>query len=320
VTNKLFRDARSSFVRAAARREARQSSPAVDHRQVTSTSGSTESVVQRPEHSAAGAIHQCILRKLNAVKTTITSRLASASHSSDVFPSPDPPQTVMSNFDPVFLMEVERLINRLQPKTSPLEVVPVSVLKHCKAQLAVAIVHLANLSFSTGQFPVTLKIGWVTPRLEKAGLDTADFKNFRPITNLSTTSKIIERLALNRMRRCITESPNYGKLQSAYRQGHSTETARGKIMDDIIKTVDGGWVVALASLDISAAFDAVDHDVLVRRLEDEFGITGTCSRWIQSYLTGRTTVVQVGQSSSAAAAVQLGVPRGSVLGPILYTA
>jgi Reverse transcriptase (RNA-dependent DNA polymerase) len=154
---------------------------------------------------------------------------------------------------------------------------------------------------------------------KKAGLDTVDFKNFRPITNLSTISKIIERLALNRMRRCITESPNYGKLQSAYRQGHSTKTALVKIMDDIIKTVDCS-VVALASLDISAAFDAVDHDVLVRRLEDEFGITGTCSRWIQSYLTGRTTVVHVGQSSSAAAAVQFRVPQGSVLGPILYTA
>jgi Reverse transcriptase (RNA-dependent DNA polymerase) len=141
--------------------------------------------------------------------------------------------------------------------------VPVSVLMQCKAELAVAIAHLANLSFSTGQFPTTLKTGWVTPLLKKAGLDTADFKNFRPITNLSTKSKIIERLALNRMRRCITESPNYGKLQSAYRQGHSTETALVKIMDDIIKTADGGSVVALASLDISAAFDAVDHDVLV---------------------------------------------------------
>lgn len=93
-----------------------------------------------------------------------------------------------------------------------------------------------------------------------------------------------------------------------------------KIMDDIIEAVDGGSVVALASLDISAAFDAVDHDILVRRLEDEFGITGTCSRWIQSYLTDRSTVVHVGKSSSTAAAVHFGVPQGSVLGPILYTA
>ncbi len=226
----------------------------------------------------------------------------------------------MSCFDPVEPIEVERIIQRLQPKTSPLDIVPIAVFKQCKTELSVVIAHLANLSFASGRFPTIWKKGLVTPLLKKTGLDVNDLKNFRPITNLSTISKIIERLAQNRLKRFITESPNFGQLQSAYRQGHSTETALTKMMDDIIRAVDEGCVVALMSLDISAAFDAVDHDVLVERLENEFGITGTCSQWIRSYLTDRSSVVRVGKSLSAAVPVRCGVPQGSVLGPMLYTA
>ena len=123
-----------------------------------------------------------------------------------------------------------------------------------------------------------MKTGWVTPLLKKVGLDTSDFKNFRPITNLSTFSKILERLAQNRLKHHITQSPNFGQFQSAYRQGHSTETALTKMMDDILTAVDNGSVVALMSLDISAAFDAVNHDILVQRLSDEFGIVGNLLR------------------------------------------
>ncbi len=157
----------------------------------------------------------------------------------------------------------------------------------------------------------------MTPLLKKEGLNTSELKNFRPITNLSTISKTIERLALTRLKPFITSSVNFGQLQSAYRQGHSTESALNKIYDDMLSDIDSGSVVAVMSLDISAASDAVDHSILLQRLEDEFGIIGVCRDWISSYLTGRTSTVHVGSSVSSVTTAQYGVPQGSVLGPIL---
>ena len=160
-----------------------------------------------------------------------------------------------------------------------------------------------------------MKIGWVTPLLKKAGLDDANLKNFCPVTKLSTISKIIERLASTRLKQIITLSPNFCQSQSAYRQGHSTESALNKILDDLLCDIDEGSIVTVMSLDISAAFDAVDHTVLIRRLEAEFGIFGLCRQWISSYLTGRSYSVHVGSSTSSVTMATCGVPHCSVLGP-----
>jgi hypothetical protein len=159
----------------------------------------------------------------------------------------------------------------------------------------------------------------VTPLLKKPGLDVADYKNFRPITNLTTISKLLERLALARVKSFIVTSPNFCPLQSAYRSSHSTETALIKIMDDILSEIDHGSVVSLVSLDISAAFDTISHKTIIKRLEDEFGIVGTALLWFQSYLSDRTFSVRVGSTSSSAVPVSTGVPQGSVLGPLLFT-
>ena len=93
-----------------------------------------------------------------------------------------------------------------------------------------------------------------------------------------------------------------------------------KIVDDILALVDSGSAVALISLDISAAFDTVSHPKLLARVETEFGIEGAALGWINSYLSNRTFFVRVGDSSSAVVALSSGVPQGSVLGPILFTA
>ena len=283
-TNKLFRDARSSYVRH--QLDEKRDNP----RQLWKTVKALLHPGQQRQwfegqntEQLASSISAFFANKLRSVKTSVAAGLASAIGGVDVCPPPQLPISTMSSFDPVDPIEVERIINQLQPKTSPLDIVPVSVMKLCKAELSVVIANLANLSFTSGCFPTMMKIGWVTPLLKKAGLDVTDFKNFRPITNLSTISKLLERLAHNRLKQCITASPNFSRLQSAYRQGHSTETALTKIMDDIFGAIDDGSVVALMSLDISAAFDAVNHDVLIQRLEDEFGIAGMCGKWIRSY-------------------------------------
>ena len=136
---------------------------------------------------------------------------------------------------------------------------------------------MAN-AFVAGRFSSTWKAGLMTPLLKKPGLDAGDFKNFRPITNLTTLSKILERLALAGLKSHIVTSPNYCSLQSAYRIAQCTETALVKIVDDILTLVDSGSAVALVGLDISAAFGIVGHSKLLSRLEHDFSIEGAALR------------------------------------------
>ena len=92
-----------------------------------------------------------------------------------------------------------------------------------------------------------------------------------------------------------------------------------KIVDDIIGHIDGGSVVAQVSLDISAAFDMVDHNLLLERLRVEFGLTGAARDWIASYLRSRSFFVRIGQSLSSICSSNAGISQGSVLGPVLFT-
>ena len=107
-------------------------------------------------------------------------------------------------------------------------------------------------------------------------------------------------------------------LLSAYRVGHSTETALLKIVNDLLSTLDDGKVSLLSLLDLSSAFDTIDHSTLLSRLQHTFGISGNALSWFSSYLTGRTQVVSVYGFKSNPAELEFGVPQGSVLGPILF--
>jgi len=99
------------------------------------------------------------------------------------------------------------------------------------------------------------------------------FWKYRPISNLSTISKVLERLVLTRLRPHLLASPNFSQYQSAYRKGHSTETALLEVMDGVYTAADNRQVTVLISLDLSAAFDTVDHMILLQRLQSEFGVT-----------------------------------------------
>ena len=157
------------------------------------------------------------------------------------------------------------------------------------------------------------------PRLlKKPGLSKSDPSNFRPISNLNTIGKILERLALARLLPHLSISPSFSPLQSAYRKFHSTETALLKLTNDIMDTIDSGKVTILAALDMSAAFDTLDHTTLLHRLEHTFGLSGTVHTWIHSYLTNRSSFVKIDSSSSSCDISSTGVPQGSVLGPLLF--
>ena len=175
--------------------------------------------------------------------------------------------------------------------------------------------HTSPTYLSRPVLPICLESRPGGATTQKAGLNTNDFKSFRPITNLTTLSKLLECLALARLKPHVVTSPNYSPLQSAYRAAHSTETAMVKIVDHILSIVDSGSVVALVGLDISAAFDTVSHRNLLSRFEHDFSMEGVALEWINSYLSKRTFFVRVGRSSSAVAQMCSGVPQDSVLGP-----
>ena len=107
-------------------------------------------------------------------------------------------------------------------------------------------------------------------------------------------------------------------FQSAYKNFHSTETALVRVQNDILCAIDNNESVILLLLDLSAAFDTVDHSILLSRLRDRFGVNGTAAAWFESYLTSRTQFVRVNDCRSTQRSLERGVPQGSVLGPLLY--
>ena len=256
--------------------------------------------------------------KLEKIKRTILDRLESLCHIDIHFHLPSTPQ-FLSELAPVTAEEVFKIILNLKPKTSPLDYLPTKILKSCPGLFAPLIAHLANLSFQSGRFPTKFKSAQVTPLLKKDGLDPSDLLNLRPISNLNTLSKILEKLALARLSPHITSSPNFNPFQSGFRPGHSTETTLLKVTNDILCNADDGSATFLLSLDISAAFDAMDHKLLAARAQDVFGVTGNALNWLTSYLEGRHFFIALGSAKSDTLSSTTGVPQGSVLGPFLFS-
>ena len=133
---------------------------------------------------------------------------------------------------------------------------------------------IINNSISTGIFPSQFKQAVVRPLLKKNDLDPKILKNYRPVSNLNFISKIVEKVIMQRLDEHLNQHSLHDPLQSAYRKDHSTKTAITKIHHDIITSLDEGRRTVLASLDLSAAFDTVDHDILLHRLCTYYGIRG----------------------------------------------
>ena len=168
---------------------------------------------------------------------------------------------------PLTVIDVVAVIRSLPDKECRSYPLPTYVLKDKVVVMAPFLVELMNRSLVLGVVPSVFKSAYITPLLKKADLDQDDAKSYRPISNLSVLSKLLERLVAWQVFDCFTSSNLLPKLQSVYRAHHSTETAVLKVMVDILRAVDGGDLALLTLLDLSAAFDTVDHVTLLRRLE-----------------------------------------------------
>ena len=145
------------------------------------------------------------------------------------------------------------------------------------------------------------------------------FKNFRPVSNLAFVSKLDETVVAKQLQHYLDCSNLFPVFQSAYRQNHSTETALLRVMNDILLNMNDQRVTLLILLDLSAAFDTVNHDTILRRLEYSFVIQGKALSWFASYLSGRTQRIMINESLSEPFKLECGVPQGSCLGPLLFT-
>ena len=193
----------------------------------------------------------------------------------------------------------------------------------CALQLSPIVATLFNKSLATGCFPSEFKKAVVRPLLKKTGLDASQPKNYRPVSNLPFLSKLLERVVQNRLQAFLDSNDLMPRTQSAYRQFHSTESAVTKVYGDMLLAADTGQVTALCLLDLTAAFDTVDHELLMLSLERQFGIRGVALEWFRSYLVDRSFRVIYAGATSNVVYIVCSVPQGSVLGPrlfILYTA
>ena len=157
----------------------------------------------------------------------------------------------------------------------------------------------------------------ITNSFLKLGLELV-YKNLRLVSNLPMVSKLAEKAAVGQLFRHCSDNPPLPVHQSSYRQFHSTATALLKVQSDILSNMDKQEVTLLVLLDLSAAFDTVDHNILVNILESDFGICGDALKWFRSYLIGRVQRAIVNQQSSKTFNLNYVVPQGSCLGPVLF--
>ena len=229
--------------------------------------------------------------------------------------------TVSSHFNSfceLTLDEVKRLVLESNDKYCELDPMPTSLVKICINELGQVIAKIINQSLSESVMPSKYKQAIVKPLLKNPKMDT-ELKNYRPVSNLSFLSKIIEKAAGLQVLNHLAINNIGGKLQSAYTVKHSTETALFKIFDDILQNLDKQNSVFACLLDLSAAFDTVNHHILLERLDRTLGIRGDALAWFASYLSGREMTVKVNSAYFAARILDCSVRHRSWLGPRLYS-
>ena len=215
--------------------------------------------------------------------------------------------------------ELRNIIKLCPSKTCSLDACPTELLKrtlHIHIPYLVAIV---NNSFEQGIFPNTLRTAVVKPLLKSDTINKDLLKNYRPVSNIAFIDKVLEKVAVHRLTEHLTMNGRHEEYQSAYKTLYSTETALLRVKHDIVGAFDRKHAMMFVMLDLSAAFDTINHAHLLKLLQDEYGVRGTALAWFRTYMEDRTYRVQIDSTTSEHIPLQCGVPQGSVLRPVIFT-
>lgn len=227
--------------------------------------------------------------------------------------------TQKSSFNEIDESELISIISSMTSKTCLLDPVPTWMVKQYLHELLPILLYIVNLSLSSGEFPSKLKSSIVTPLLKSPEMNSDNLKSYRPVSNLSFLSKLIEKCAHQQLIEYLDCNELFCSLQSGYRKYHSCETAITKVHNDLLSYSDGSSHNALlVLLDLSAAFDTLNHRLLLKILTESFGFNGTVLKWFESYLSQRSFRVKINGSLSGNCYITIGIPQGSILGPLLF--
>ena len=229
----------------------------------------------------------------------------------------NPSFTPMFDFEPTSIDELKMIINESGIKCSPVDLLPQQLYSDYITSLLPALVDLVNLSLSSGSLE-GVKLANIVPLIKDGTLDPNEFKSYRPVSNLTFLGKLIERVVLKRLENHLSKNNLNCNEQFAYKKHHSTETLLIKLTNDILIAADEKSATVVMLLDLSAAFDTVDHDVIIQILKKEIGVKGSALKWFTNFLKGRTQCIRLGKTTSETITIKFGVPQGSVLGPVLF--
>ena len=227
--------------------------------------------------------------------------------------------STLENFQLLSCDEVPKIVLASPAKTCDADPIPTGLLKKVLPVITQLLTKLMDESLQTGEFPDDLKEALVRLLLKKRSLEPI-LKNYRPVSNLPFIGKLTERCVIEQLMDHIQANKLMEPLQSAYKSYHSTETALHKVKADILKAMDNQEVTCLVLLDLSAAFDTVDHKILLERLENYFGIKSIALQWIELYLTKQSQRVVIGDmnmtgAKSESISFKVWCATGQCLGP-----
>ena len=227
------------------------------------------------------------------------------------------PEVKLETFAHVSEDAVRKIILSRSDASCHLDPIPTWLVKKCVDIVTPIISKMINFSLDGSCIPNSWKNALVIPLIKKLDTDPV-FENFRPVSNLSFVSKIAKKAVISQLLNHCNEHVPLPTNQSLYRQFHSTETALIKVQSDILSSMDRQDVTLLVLLDLSAAFDTVNHETIAALLESDFGVASQGLLWIKSFLSSRKQRVVVEQKQSRDFDAATGVPQGSCLGPILF--
>uniref|UniRef100_A0A8D2J9Z0 Reverse transcriptase domain-containing protein n=1 Tax=Varanus komodoensis TaxID=61221 RepID=A0A8D2J9Z0_VARKO len=213
--------------------------------------------------------------------------------------------------------DVDKVLGRVRPTTCLLDPCPSWLINNSKHGIGTWILDVVNASLREGRVPAPLKEAVIRPVLKKASLDPEMATNYRPVANIPFLGKVLERVVAEQLQALLDETDYLDPFQSGFRPGYGTESALVALYDDLCRVKDRGSASLLVLLDLSAAFDTIDHGILLDRLEG-LGVGGTALQWFRSYLNGRFQKVVLGDYVSAPWQLRHGVPQGSILSPLLF--